>query len=98
MEDRFLAGGNTDISFAISNESKYKKYILSDNNLKEINSSENYHIPYLSEHAIDSITKILNKQDPVIPNFMKSIAHHKLLLDSLKKIMIVKDYRKIQIT
>ena len=39
-----------------------------------------------------------NKKDPNIPGFMKSISHHKLVFDSLKKIMNLEDYRKIKIT
>ena len=98
LEDRFLGGKNRDVLFSISNESVDNRYVLSGDNLKEIRSSENYHIPYLSEHSKDSIIKILNKKDPNIPGFMKSISHHKLVFDSLKKIMNLEDYRKIKIT
>ena len=98
LEDRVLGGENRDVSFLISSESASKKYILSGESLKEIKSSKDYHIPYLSEHSKDSIIKILHKKDPVIPNFIKSIGHHKLVLESLKKILSLKDYKKIKIT
>lgn len=98
LEDKALGGENRNITFLIKSDSMKKEYILSGQNLNKKNSTEKHYIPYLSEHSKDSIIDILNNRDPQIPNFKKSLSHHRLLLNSLCKIMNIEDYKNIRIT
>ena len=66
--------------------------------IKSINSSKNYHIPYLSQHAKSTIYNILFDIDAVIPTYKKSYFHHLIVFDALEKILNIEDFNSIKIT
>ncbi len=98
LEDHALGGDSRNIKFSIKSNFKNNEYVLCKDYLINLSSKEKYKIPYLSEHSKDTIIKILNKDDPVIPNFNRSLTHHKLLFNSLFSILDLEDYQKIIIT
>ena len=98
LEDNVLGSDNRNIKFSIKSNLKNNEYVLCEDNLIKLGSIKKFKIPYLSEHSKDTIIKILDKKDPDIPNFNKSLSHHKLLFNSLSSIMDLEDYQKIRIT
>tara|TARA_B100000886_G_C20420630_1_gene491388 strand:+ start:1145 stop:2089 length:945 start_codon:yes stop_codon:yes gene_type:complete len=98
LEDKANANDNRDIEFLVKDKINSKKFIYSGTQLNLVNTSMNYEIPYLSSHAKDSIIKILKKKDPTIPNFKISYKQHKLLFNSLSKLLNKNQYQKIKIT
>ena len=98
LEDKVIGGSNEDVYFKFTNKFENKEYIYSDRELKNINSGEIDFIPYLSEHAIDSIYSILHGKDPIIPKFQTSLIHHNLVFKALSKILKKSDYDLIKIT
>ena len=98
LEDNHEDNENENVFFQISDSKNQKLYKYDGNELSLVNSNKKYRIPYLSSHARDSIVSILEKKDPIIPSFKKSIVHHKLFLDSLSKLLKFDDYKKLRIT
>tara|TARA_B100000242_G_C43044040_1_gene487216 strand:- start:1078 stop:2025 length:948 start_codon:yes stop_codon:yes gene_type:complete len=98
IEDRAIEGSNKDIYFKINNQSATTKYLYSDRELKNLNSGFIDYIPYLSEHAKDTVNSILHGKNPGIPKFKDSVKHHYLVFEALSKILSKKDYELIQIT
>ena len=72
--------------------------IYSDKELRNLNSGFIEYIPYLSEHAKDSIYCILYGYNPQIPTFKESLNHHYLVFNALSKILNKNDYELMQIT
>lgn len=86
------------IKIIIKSNNNEKIYYIDLPNLKDQESKVIGQIPYLSEHAKDSISSILNNLIPVIPNFDTAIEHHELLIKALKTIVPEEDLKKIKIT
>ena len=97
LEDK-ITGSNRDIYFNVLNKKFKNRFIYFDTTLKNIDSNKVDFIPYLSEHAKDSIFLILNGENPNIPNFRDSIIHHKLVFNSLSKILSKEEFNQIKIT
>ena len=97
LEDK-ITGSNRDIYFNVLNKKFKNRFIYFDTTLKNIDSNKVDFIPYLSEHAKDSIFLILNGENPNIPNFRDSIIHHKLVFNSLSKILNKEEFNQIKIT
>lgn len=98
LEDRAIQGANKDIFFKINNQISTTEYLYSDRELRNLNTGFIDYIPYLSEHAKDSVTSILNGKNPELPKFRDSVKHHYLVFEALSKILSKKDYQLIQIT
>tara|TARA_Y100000589_G_scaffold306427_1_gene321176 strand:+ start:4300 stop:5121 length:822 start_codon:yes stop_codon:yes gene_type:complete len=98
LEDRAIEGSNRDIYFKIKNKFSTDEYIFSDKELRNLNSGGIDHIPYLSEHAQDTVYSILHRKNPTIPKFKESLKHHYLVFNSLSKILNKNDFELIQIT
>ena len=97
LEDKLL-GSNSDIYISIKYKNLKRRYIYYDTTLKNIDSNCIDFIPHLSEHAKDSIYLILYGKNPNIPSFKDSFLHHKLVFDSLSKILTAEEFNKIKIT
>ena len=98
LEDKALDKNNHDIFFNIYSQDTISEYIYTDDYIKDKNSSKNYHIPYLSEHAKSTIYNILFDIDAVIPTYKKSYFHHFIVFDTLAKILNNEDFNSIKIT
>ena len=86
------------IKIIIKSNNKEKIYYIDLPDLKDGENKVIGQIPYLSEHAKESISSILNNLIPVIPNFDTAIEHHELLIEALKKMVPEEDLNKIKIT
>ena len=97
LEDK-VKGNNTDIFFKLSNKSLTNEYVYSDKELTNLGTGEKEYIPYLSEHACQTISSILNDTEPIIPKFEDSVIHHNMVFNALSKLLKKDDYKLIKIT
>ena len=97
LEDK-IKGSNADVFFNIICKNNKNRYVYFDTTLENIDSNNVEFIPYLSEHAKDSIYLILNDKNPNIPDFWTSLEHHKLIFNSLSKILRKEEFKQIKIT
>ena len=86
------------IKIEIKSNNEQKVYNMKAPNIEDENKNIIGKVPYLSEHAINTIDEILKGKIPEIPNFKSSIKDHLIIVNGLREILKEEEYKTIYIT